>query len=90
VLPYGFDLKTDGWLAEGAVISSSLWTITRVFPDNHEGITLTELSDTFGDNATLIWLQGGVSGEIYRLTNTFESDDEEKDRRSFLLAIEDR
>lgn len=87
IIPFGFDLSD--WLATGSSITTSSWTIIRLIPDSQDGITLTG-DDDQGSTTTLIWLSGGVAGEKYLLTNTFTASDNEKDQRSFILAIEDR
>ena len=58
-LPYSFDWTKflDG---EGTIVGSS-WDV----PDG-----LTDSNPTYDDYETIVWLEGGTVGEVYKIENT--------------------
>jgi hypothetical protein len=73
-------------LAPDEVITDSTWTI--VAPPGYEG--LVNESDTFSSDTTVctIHLAGGIVGTTYRCTNMIETSLGARDRRSFLIHVE--
>ena len=84
VLDYGFDWSD--WLkqADGTtdVVSTSTWTVTPT------GLTT---SSPFKDGeVTGVWLQGGVAGKKYTVTNRMETTSGRVVERSLTVHVEDR
>lgn len=91
-LDYGFEWgsatndgsPTDkGWL-QGDSITLSSWAVAAVAPGTG---TPTLSADGNDLKSTLIWMDGGVNGEDYLLTNHIETAAGRKNERSFLIKV---
>ncbi len=70
------------YMASGETISTS------TFYADSTGITIDSMSATT-DTAT-VWLQGGVRGEVYRITNRISTNQSRADERHLVVRVEDR
>lgn len=80
-LDYGFDWKTNGWLATGETIETSTWTATT-------GITLSRQQNANG--VTSVFAAGGSAGYTYTLTNTITTSLGRIDKRAIKLKVQTR
>jgi hypothetical protein len=83
-LNYGFDWDGESpgpWLATGATISTSTWTVPAA---------ITKVSDPKTTTTTTIVLSGGTVGEKYVLTNHIVASDAQEDDRSMQVEIRER
>lgn len=83
VLDFGLNWKRDGdpWLADGEEIVTSEWIVPA-------GITMDSESHTA--TVAIIWLSGGVLGEIYTLTNRITTNQGRTDERDLQVQLINR
>ncbi len=79
-LDYGFDWKSNGWLATGETIETSTWLAP--------GLTLTRQQESNG--VTSVFAAGGKKGSTHKLTNTITTNQGRTDSRTITLVVEDR
>ena len=79
VLDYKFNWAA--WLATGATISTSTWTVD-------DGITKD--SDVKSATETVVWLSGGTLGESYRVTNKITTSGNRTESRTMHFTIKNR
>lgn len=79
-LDYGFDWKSNGWLAEGETIETSTWSAP--------GLTVTR--QLHANGITAAFIAGGKKGNTYKVTNTITTSEGRTDSRTITLAVEDR
>lgn len=79
-LDYGFDYTTYDWLQDVELIVTSDWTVSST------DITLSNKQIAAG--VTSVFVVGGLSGKIYRLTNfiTTNSVPPRKDNKTMILT----
>lgn len=82
VLDYGFDWKKKGWLDVGETITVSTWASSS--PDIIFG---TEYN---ANGITTVVVSGAVLGKIYRVTNSIETNDGRKDKRTLVISCKAR
>ena len=70
------------WLSASETIAASTFYV------NSTGLQVTSVSATT-DTAT-VWLQGGVRGSVYRVTNKITSNQSRQDERHIVVRVEDR
>lgn len=69
VLDYSFDWGT-AWLGSDSIADSD-WALD---PDTDGELAIAESpTPSFDDETTTVWLEGGVAGERYLLTNSIET-----------------
>jgi len=73
-----FVIEWEDWLATGEVISSSTWSVPT---------GLTESVNSFTDTAATIWLEGGVAGTEYNVSNTIVTDQTRTGTRSITILV---
>lgn len=78
-----FTINWAKWLADGDAIAESEWDI----PD---GLTEVEEKRDHTDTTTTVWLQGGVAGEEYPVTNTITTSQGRVDQRTIFLWVMER
>lgn len=79
VVDYGFNWQNQ---LAGDTISASTWTLAAL---NGATLDLTTTSNTFGTTWTKIWLQGGLHGSMYTLTNLITTASGRTEKRSIKL-----
>ncbi len=91
-LDYGIDwanggandgLATDyGWL-QGDTIESSVWTVPA---------GITQVSSSFSDTVTRVWLSGGTAGTAYEIVNTITTANSPHrvDERTIRIEVQER
>lgn len=82
-----YQLVWSDWLTSGDIISTSSWTAETISGDTDN---LTVTSSEFTDTATTVTVNGGTSGNIYRLYNTIETDGGLTERRFFRVKVKER
>lgn len=80
VLDYGFDWSL--WLA-GDTIDTSTWSVDS-------GITIVPASEVHDTTTTTVFLQDGVQGQKYKLTNTITTAAGRTDERTILIRVDQR
>ena len=78
-LDWNFDW--EAWLEEGETITASVFSVSS-------GLTL--VSNTFTSSNSTVWLQGGRSGQVYKVTNTITTSLGRIDERSVTIRVRDR
>lgn len=78
-LDYGFDWSL--WLASGETISTSSWEIDAL---------LTQSSPSIAGAVTSVFVEGGVAGTHYYITNTIVTSVGRKDSRTIKLYCKKR
>lgn len=79
-----FAIDWSPWLAGGA-IGASEWTIIPA-----EAGGLTRASDGFAPTRTVVTVDGGVRGRVYRLMNRVTLSDGRRDERTLSVRVEER
>lgn len=79
-LDYGFDW-TD-WLMEGDTISTSTWAV--------DDSDLVDSTPTNSSTGTSVWLDGGVAGTTYKVTNSIVTAQGREEDRSFYVRVIER
>lgn len=89
-----FDWDTDGALAVGVGISTSVWTIYVERPSSEvvAGLTKDNASIVGGSRKTQVRIIGGTLGSRYRLSNTITTNEipAQIKERSIIVDIVDR
>uniref|UniRef100_A0A6M3IPQ6 Putative tail protein n=1 Tax=viral metagenome TaxID=1070528 RepID=A0A6M3IPQ6_9ZZZZ len=83
-LDYAFDWDDDTqgpYLESGETISASAWVVPS---------GITEVSASYTDTITKIWLSGGTEGTSYELENTITTSEGRIVVRSFIVVVEER
>lgn len=78
-LDYGFDWSL--WLASGETVSTSTWEVDS---------GLTPSSPSIAGAVTATFVEGGVAGSSYKITNTIVTDIGRKDSRTIKLYCKPR
>lgn len=78
-----FELDWSSWLAEGDSITQSDWDIA-------DGLTEIEERRNHTDSTATVWLQGGVAGEEYAVTNTITTAQGRVDQRTVYIRVMER
>lgn len=82
VLDFSFDWTK--WLAPlSDIITASVWVVE---PTGSLVVTINSFSNTI----TTVWLDGGIAGTDYRVTNKITTNAGRKDERSFYIHCQDR
>jgi hypothetical protein len=74
-LDYAIDWSK--WLVSDT-ISSSEWSVPTGLQSNNSSFT---------DLGTVVWLEGGTVGELYKVTNTIVTVDGRRDERTLTIRI---
>jgi hypothetical protein len=82
-----YKIDWSDWLLGDDTISSSSWTLETISGDSDP---LTTAGNTTGEQLTDITLQGGTSGNIYKVYNTITTASGVTDRRYFRVKVVDR
>ena len=83
-LKYGFDWSS--WLASGATIVNSFWSITTENEEDNAELTYSNYDNT----STFVWVTGCTAGRRYVLTNSIVDSLGQKDDRSITLLCRQR
>ena len=85
ILDYGIDWSE--WLVSDT-ISASSWAI---LPSEDDGLSVLESPPaSFTNTATLVWVEDGIVGTTYKLTNTIVTADGRTCERSISIKIEEQ
>jgi len=85
VLDYGIDWSS--WLGADT-ISESSWSAPT--PVTVPPLAIKEGSESHGDTATSVWLQGGVAGRSYSIVNHITTAAGREDDRELLVLVIDK
>lgn len=80
VLDYTFDWS--GWLSTGDTVADSSW-----FVDDDDLVISTDYLPSFTSDTTTVWLEEGVLGTKYRLTNRVTTADGRIADRTVIIKI---
>lgn len=79
-LDYGFDWQSKGWLASGETVITSTW----------ETGSLTASSPQNNGTVTSVLVEGAVTGNSYKITNTIVTSVGRRDSRTITLSCKNR
>ena len=79
VLDYSVDWSS--WLTGSETITASSWTV----PDG-----ITKDSDSFSDDATMVWLSGGTAKNKYSLINHITTSAGREEDRTITIHVGER
>lgn len=82
-----YQLIWSDWLPSGDTITSSSWTAESISGDS-DPLTIT--GNSFTDTSTTVTVNGGTTGNIYKVYNTISTDQSNTDRRYFRIKVQDR
>jgi hypothetical protein len=82
-----YQLNWSSWLPTDDTITDSSWTVETISGDA-DPLSIT--NNTFTDSVTTVTVNGGTSGNIYRLYNTIETNLSNTERRYFRIKVKDR
>jgi hypothetical protein len=82
-----YQLIWSEWLPSGDIITNSTWTIDT---ESNDADPVTESSSTFTNTTTIVTVNGGTAGTVYRLYNTITTDGGLIDRKYFRIKVKDR
>jgi len=82
-----YQLIWTNWLPSGDQISSSSWSVETISGDT-DPLAITGNSNT--TTATTVTVNGGTTGNIYKVFNTIVTDQSNTDRRYFRIKVQER
>lgn len=82
-----YQITWSEWLPSGDTIASSSWEVETISGDT-DNITIT--GNSFTDSVTTVTINGGTSGNIYKLYNTVNTNNSLTDRRYFRVKVKAR
>lgn len=82
-----YQLIWSDWLPSGDTITSSSWSVETISGDG-DPLAITGNSNT--TTATTVTVNGGTTGNIYKVYNTIGTDQSNTDRRYFRIKVQDR
>ena len=87
VLDYAFDWSE--WLQDGESLTASDWSVSRrgSGSDADDLSVASSPSPSFSGGKTKVWLENGVPGEKYLVTNSIDTDADREDDRSFVVTV---
>jgi len=78
ILDYGFNWTK--WL-DGDILNSNTWIVPA---------GITEVSNSYSGQITVIWLSGGTLGEVYKIVNRITTVGGRTDDRTLVLKIRNK
>ncbi|MFZ4687721.1 MAG: hypothetical protein ACOYLS_00650 [Polymorphobacter sp.] len=67
------------------MVTGSMW---QVLPNSDDGVAVAAMA--IEPRRTIVTLSGGISGELYHITNMVTFSDGRSDERTLILRVEDR
>lgn len=85
-----FSLDWSDWMDSGDSISTSTWTVEAISGDGGQALDNYQDSRDVVNHITTVWLQRGVAGNNYRVTNRIVTANGLTDERFFRVFVKDR
>lgn len=82
-----YQITWTEWLPSGDTITASSWEVETISGDT-DNIRIT--GNTYADTITTVTVNGGTSGNIYKIYNTIETANSLTDRRYFRIKVKER
>ena len=82
-----YQLIWSQWLPSGDTITASSWSAESITGDADP---LQVTGNSFTDTATTVTVNGGTTGNIYKVYNTITTDQSNTDRRYFRIKVKER
>lgn len=76
-----YQVDWSSWMASGDTISASVWIVDS---------GISQVTTTYTDMTTTIWLSGGTAGSSYNITNRITTSDGRIDDATFTIDVEQR
>ncbi|WP_321397376.1 hypothetical protein [Emcibacter sp.] len=86
VVDFSIDWGSN-YLLDGEDIASSSWS---VFPEDVDQGLVIDQEPVPANGATAVFVSGGVTGVIYRLTNRISTSQGRTDERSLTIRVEEQ
>ena len=88
-----YTMDWDRWMADGAAIANSVWTITSVDTPAEDPVALTKDNEAIAvsGRSTSLRLKAGTLGNKYKVTNLITTNESpaQKGERSFFVKMKD-
>ena len=85
-----FSIDWSPWIESGDSIATSTWAVETVTGDGADNINNYQNTIDTVNHKTTVWLEKGVSGHNYRVTNTIVTANDLTDERYFRVFVKDK